>query len=366
MPGSTSGAVGPSCAPVPTAPVPMSAVPGYSSSRPGVQVGIQLPADASEEQIRFARQLGVEWVMTSVDDPARQDAATYRAVARRFADNGLKVYRLANHSCHNMEEVTLGLPGRDQKVREYLAYIRALGEAGIRYATYAHMANGIWSTGREPIRGGATGRALRLDRAEEGRWIRRTYQAPLTHGRRYTEGELWENYERFIRQVVPVAEEAGVRIGIHPDDPPVYELGGIPRCVFGTFDGYRRALEIAASPSIGVCLCIGCWLEGGPAMGADVVSAIRWFGGRGQLFKVHFRNVTAPLPEGFVETFLDDGYMDMAQAMRALVEVGFDGCVISDHGHEMVGGRYASEAFAIGTITGLVAATRAPAAPPGA
>jgi mannonate dehydratase len=93
-------------------------------------------------------------------------------------------------------------------------------------------------------------------------------------------------------------------------------------------------------------------------MGAELPAAIRWFGERGQLFKVHFRNVSAPLPEGFVETFLDDGYMDMAEAMRALVEVRFDGCVISDHGQEMVGGRYASEGFAIGYIKGLVAATR--------
>ena len=337
---------------------PMAVVPGYASSSGGVQIGIQLGADATEEEMRFARQLGVEWVMSSVDDPSRRNAAGYRAVRERFEGSGLKVYRLANHSCHNMEEVTLNLPGRDEKVREYLDYIRALGEAGIRYATYAHMANGIWSTGREPIRGGAMGRALRLEKATEGWWIHKTYQAPLTHGRRYTEAELWDNYEYFIRKVVPVAEGAGVRIGVHPDDPPVYDLGGIPRCIFGTFEGYKRALEIAASPAIGVCLCMGCWLEGGRGMGADLPTAIRWFGQRKQLFKVHFRNVTAPLPEGFAETFLDDGYMDMAEAMRALVEVGFDGCVISDHGQEMVGGRFAGEGFAIGYIKGLIAATR--------
>ncbi len=339
----------------------MSAIPGYASSRPGVQIGIQLPSSATDEEMQFARQLGVEWVLTSVHEPAHQDAETYRAVRERFESHGLKVYRLANHSCHNMEEVTLGLPGRDAKIREYLDYIRALGKAGIHYATYAHMANGIWSTGREQIRGGAMGRALRLERAREGWWIDRTFEGPLTHGRRYSESELWENFEHFIRKVVPVAEESGVRIGIHPDDPPVYDLGGIPRCIFGTFDGYRRALEMASSPNIGVCLCLGCWLEGGDAMGAGVLEAIRWFGERGQLFKVHFRNVTAPLPQGFVETFIDDGYMDMAQAMRALVDVGFDGCAISDHGQDMVGGRFASEGFAVGYMKGLLAASLRPA-----
>jgi mannonate dehydratase len=164
---------------------------------------------------------------------------------------------------------------------------------------------------------------------------------------------MWDNYIHFIRQVVPVAEEAGVRIGIRPDDPPVYDVGGIPRCIFGSFAGYCRALELADSPNIGVCLCVGCWLEGGERMGRSVIETIRYFGGLGKLFKVHLRNVTAPLPAGFVETFLDDGYGDMAAVVRALHEVGFDGLAISDHIPNMVGGRYASEALAVGAMKGL-------------
>ncbi len=112
-----------------------------------------------------------------------------------------------------------------------------------------------------------------------------------------------DNYTYFIQRVKPVAEEAGVFIGIHPDDPPVYPLGGIPRCIFGNFEGYKRALEIADSPNIGMCLCVGCWLEGGAQMGKDAVETIRYFGGIKKLFKVHFRNVTKPMPEGFVETY---------------------------------------------------------------
>ena len=67
------------------------------------------------------------------------------------------------------------------------------------------------------------------------------------------------------------------RIGIHPDDPPVDELGGIPRCIFSNFDGYKRALEIADSPNVGMCLCVGCWLEGGSKMGKDVFETIQLF-----------------------------------------------------------------------------------------
>ena len=133
------------------------------------------------------------------------------------------------------------------------------------------MANGIWSTGeRADPRRGAWRAPSTSTRPRPAAGSGRTWQAPLTHGRAYSEDELWDNYAYFIRKVVPVAEEAGVYIGIHPDDPPVYPLGGVPRCIFGNFDGYKRALEIADSPNVGMCLCVGCWLEGGPAMGKDV------------------------------------------------------------------------------------------------
>jgi len=331
------------------------AVSGYYGSRPGIQIGTQLSADASDEDMQFARQLGVEWVMTSL--PAQEGTLeSYMSLKNRFAKHGLKIYRLANHRCHNMEEVTLNLPGREEKIDEYLNYIRRLGQAGIHYATYAHMGNGIWSSSSEVTRGGARGRALRLGKDPVGYWIDKKWRGPLSHGRRYSEEEIWENYAYFIQKVVPVAEEAGVFIGIHPDDPPVYDLGGVPRCVFGNFDGYQRALEIADSPNIGVCLCVGCWLEGGKQMGKSVVEAIHEFAGMKKLFKVHFRNITAPLPEGFVETFLDDGYFNMFHVMKALQDSGFNGAVISDHVPSMIGGRRSAEAFSVGYIRALIQA----------
>jgi mannonate dehydratase len=333
------------------------AVPGYFGSRPGIQLGTQLPATASEDDMRFARQLGVEWVMTGLR-PEESTLENYQTLIRRFAASGLKIYRLANDSCHNMEEVTLNLPGRDAKIAAYLNYIRLLGKCGIHYSTYAHMGNGIWSSPqREETRGGADARALRLNTAV-GRWGGKTWQQPLSHGRRYTEEELWDNYRYFIRQVVPVAEEAGVYIGIHPDDPTGFEVGGVPRCIFGNFAGYVRALEIANSPNIGVCLCVGSWIEGGERTGKHVVETIKHFAAQKKLFKIHFRNVTAPLPEGFVETFPDDGYVDMSKVMQALHESGYTGAVISDHLPNMVGGRRSAEAFALGYMRGLIQAAQ--------
>ena len=97
----------------------------------------------------------------------------------------------------------------------------------------------------------------------------------------FTKEEIWENFTHFIKQVAPVAEEAGVRIGIHPDDPPVPVLAGVPRCIFSNFEGYKRALEIASSPNVGICLCCGTWLEGGRQLtGKDPEEMIRFFGAR--------------------------------------------------------------------------------------
>jgi len=330
-------------------------IPGYYGSRPGIQVGTQVPPTASDEDLQFVRQLGVEWVMTSLP-PTEHTLESYRSLKKRFETHGLRIYRLGNSSCHNMEEVTLNLPGRDAKIEEYLRYIRLLGAAGIHYSTYAHMGNGIWSSEAELTRGEARARALRLNKDPVGHWGGERWRGALSHGRRYSEEEIWENYVHFIQKVVPVAEEAGVFIGIHPDDPPVYDLGGIPRCIFGTFAGYKRALEIADSPNIGVCLCVGCWLEGGEAMGKSVLDTIRHFARQKKLFKVHFRNVTAPLPDGFVETFLDGGYFNMSHVMRALHESGYNGAVISDHVPSMVGGRRSSEAFSVGYIKALIQA----------
>ena len=335
---------------------PLSVIPGFCASRPGIQIGTKLPPTASDEDIRFVKQLGIEWVTTSLSDPKEHTAENYIALRERFARHGLQIYRLQNPRAQNVPEVVLGLPGRDERIAEFLDYIRNLGAAGIYHATYAHQASGVWRTGRETVRGGATHSAFRLDKAGRGSWGGMTWEGEFTHGRAFSEEEMWDAYSYFIRQVVPVAEEVGVYIGVHPDDPPVYPLGGVPRCIFGNFEGFKRAVEIADSPNFGMSLCVGSWLEGGQAMGADAVEVIRYFGGMKKLFHIHFRNITAPLPEGFAETFLDDGYMDMYRVMRALHEVGFDGVIISDHLPEMVGGYRAAEAFAVGYMRALAQA----------
>ncbi len=323
---------------------------------PGIKISMQVGENVTPEDLAWIKQMGVDYlnVQTGKD---RGTLSNFLDIKKRVEASGLKLWNISNSDNRNIEEVTLNLPGRDAKIEWLKQYIRDTGKAGIGYITYAHMANGIWSSPRESTRGGASARAFNMKTAQ-GVWNGKTYANPLSHGRKYSKEELWDNYTYFIKQIAPVAEESGVRIGIHPDDPPVPELGGIPRHIFGTFDGYMKALEIANSPAIGVCLCCGTWMEGGKSTGKDVYGAVREFARIGKLWKIHFRNVTAPIPY-FVETYIDDGYTDMYKLMKTLVEVDFRGNLIADHVPEMSGGRNNGWSYSMGYIRALYKAAQA-------
>jgi len=322
---------------------------------PGIKITAQISPEASEIDLQFLRQMGVEYVVLWTD-AAKAGAEYYAERKAWFADHGLTVYGFGNADVHNQDAIVLNLPNRDAKIEEYERHIRALGQAGIPYTTYANMANGIWSTARETTRGGASARAYDESATKTLQWHGRTYDLPLTHGREYSRDEVWENYGYFLKRAAKVAEEANVMIGIHPDDPPIATVGGVARVV-STFEDYKRALDIADSPNVGVCLCIGCWLEGGDLWGVSAVEAIRYFAERKKLFKVHFRNVNQPLPH-FVETFVDDGYGDMVAIMRTLHEVGFRGVAIPDHIPHMADDFRLGTAFTIGYMKGLLDSAR--------
>ena len=246
--------------------------------QPGIKLCAQGPAKPTDEFLQFLNQIGAEHISVA-SSPDLRTADGFQQIKKRYGDAGINVWNIGNTSVHNMPEVTLNLPGRDKKIEEYKQYLRNLGKTGIYYTTYAHMGNGIWSSGRSTLRG-ASGREFDMASPEKkGVWDGVEFKEPLSHGRVFSKEEIWENYTYFIKQVAPVAEEAGVRIGIHPDDPPVPVLAGVPRCIFSSFDGYRRALEIANSPNVGICLCCGTWLEGGKQLtGKDPEEMIRYFG----------------------------------------------------------------------------------------
>ena len=303
---------------------------------PGVKIAAQV-RDPTPENFVYLKQMGVTWLSIGDPTPETSTAEGFAKFRRQWEAGGFKVFnessRLApsGNPILNVPEIVLNLPGRDQRIEEYLNYIRYLGQAGIPYMTYAFEALGNWRSGQAVTPRGyvSSDCDLASPALQGGGWGPRVYKDPEGVGRVYTPDEIWDNFTYFIKKVAPVAEAAGVRIGIHPDDPPMPVLGRVPR-LFTSFASFQKGLEIANSPNIGMCLCVGTWLEGGPRMGKDPADVIRYFGPRKKLFKIHFRNVTAPLPH-FTETLMDDGYYDMYKIMEALVEVDFDGIVIPDH-----------------------------------
>jgi len=186
----------------------------------GIKVSLQISTDATDEDLQFAQQLGVAYVNIPTGG-RKATLENFIQLKQRVEAAKLRIWNIGNSNVHNMPEVTLNLPGRDQKIEEYKNYLRNLAKAGIFYTTYAHMGNGIWSSARETTRGGASARAFDMEKNPRGNWNGKAFKGPLTHGRQYSKEEIWENYTYFIKQVVPVAEELGMRIGIHPDDPPV-------------------------------------------------------------------------------------------------------------------------------------------------
>jgi mannonate dehydratase len=314
-----------------------------------MNLSVYVPPRPTQSQLRFVAQLGVRCVYTWLEDD-QLDAGSLRALKRTLEPFGLALYNAGSIRLGKSPSIHLGLPDRDRLIGEFAAFIRVLAAAGIRVTTFTWEPDQVWSTGRGATRGGSAARSVDAAALAD---------LPPTHGRRYSEEELWENFTYFMRLIVPVAEAEGVRLALHPNDPPLPEIAGIP-CLIRSAESYRKAFRIASSPALGMEFCAGCWLEGSEGFG-DIVEGIREFGGDDRILVFHFRNVSAPLPR-FVETFVDDGYMDMGRVMSALHEVSYGGTVILDHSPELVGSEepvpggypYAATAYAIGYLKALI------------
>ena len=164
--------------------------------------------------------------------------------------------------------------------------------------------------------------------------------------------EVWERIQYFYERIVPVAEEYKVRLATHPDDPPMAYYRGVEQ-VLNSFEGFKKFIDLVPSPYNGLLLCLGCMQEAGEV----VPDVIRYFGKRGKIFYVHFRNVIGTVPK-YVEVFPDEGDGDMVANMRALKEVDFQGYLVPDH-HFLVdaddpGYPLISRAWQVGYIRGLI------------
>ena len=300
----------------------------------------------NDENLAFFKAIGVDYLTINPAPDLRDgaDRSDYWLAMRRLAEShGLK---LQNTACPGWDELTLALPVRDAKIEAWCTLLRNLGKAGIPTLGYNFKPVGNFRTPDTIGRGGARYSSFDYDEFMQN--------PPYYPEKVIDEAHLFENMEYFLSRVIPVAEEAGVRMALHPDDPPIPEtMGGAARIV-SSLDQYKRIFDLLPSPNNAMLFCQGCVTE----MGEDVEGAIRDIGARGKIVYVHFRNVRGT-PRNFQEVFLDEGDVDMVRMMETYRDIGFEGPFMMDHTPKFANEPqtfYAGHAFATGYIRALIQA----------
>lgn len=337
----------------------------------GLRVAVGQFNEMTEDKLRFAAQIGASGIQLNtpkIPGDAYWEERDMRGLVDKAREHGLALEAIENVPVHFYNKAMLGLPGRDEQIENYHKTLRAVGRAGVPILGYHFMPNSVWRTDRAaPGRGGAA--CTKFDMAEVEAASKEELRRflPVNLGRQEAmplrgknepiigEEQMWANYTYFMKAVLPVAEQEGVRMALHPDDPPVEMLGGVAR-LFRNPANFKRAYEIAGqSPSWGLDLCLGCCSEMTGAA-ANVREMIEFFGPKGRIFYVHFRDVQGTVPD-FQECFIGEGNYDPAEAMLLLKKSGFTGFLLDDHVPHMEGDtawNHRGRAHAIGYMQGLI------------
>jgi mannonate dehydratase len=278
----------------------------------GGELGVRV---LPEETAAVSTSIGVELARTN-DSRWAWDYEELRLVRDLYHRAGLTLAVIEDFP--PMDKIRLGLPGRDEEIEWFCTLLRNMGKLGIPVLGYTFMAVMGWhrTATAERERGGAlvTGYDHSVLNA-----------APTTAAGVTTDEQMWSNFQYFLTRVVPVAEEAGVKLALHPDDPPISPIRGMAR-IMVSVDAFQRVIDMVPSPSNGILFCQGNFR----LMTDDLPSTIRHFGEQGKIAFVHFRDVRGTTTH-FVETFHDNGPTDMLACMRAYGDIGYEGVMRPDH-----------------------------------
>lgn len=303
--------------------------------------------EQDEVKLEAIRQIpGMKGIISAIYDvPAGEVWPVDRILQlkERVESAGLHLEGIESVPVH--EDIKLGKPSRERWIENYKQTIHNLGECGVKLICYNFMPVFDWTRTQldyrfpdgstaliyeeEVIRGvNPSDKSLSLPgwdasyKPDELRDLMAQYQ-------RISEDQLWENLSFFLREIIPVAEASGVKMAIHPDDPP-WPIFGLPRIIRNR-ESLKRLIEIHDNPSNGITFCTGSF---GADPGNDLPAMIREFGGQGRIHFVHIRNVKRTAEKSFVETAhpSSEGSIDVYEVMKALAETDFSGPLRPDHG----------------------------------
>lgn len=333
-----------------------------------------------EEHFRFARQCGCTHIVAHLvdyfrssrsnrpgDQPVGDDTGWGLAgdphrlwtveelvdLRRRVNAAGLELEAIENFDPAHWHDVLLDGPRKVEQLENLKVIIRNLGAAGIPIMGYNFSIAGVAGRVKGPFaRGGAeaVGMDGPMDKPmPKGMVWNMIYDpnAPAGHEPAATAEELWKRCREFLEAVLPVAEEAGVTLAAHPDDPPMSTVRGQPRLVYQPHL-YQRLIDLVPSPRNQLEFCVGTLAE---MTEGNVYEAVDAYSRQGRIAYVHLRNVRGKVPT-YKETFIDEGDVDVLEVLRILKRNGFAGVIIPDHAPQMscAAPWHAGMAYALGYL----------------
>lgn len=349
-----------------------------------VGLGLGYRAPLTRDNFRFAKQVGASHIVasllhgapvkTATGAPGRQQYVVSRPRPERWSRDallelrrgveaeGLRLAAVESLEPADWYDVLLDGPRREKQMAGLKQIVRNLGAAGIPALGYNFSLAGIWGRKSLPVARGSAVTWQFDDPVQppipQGMVWNQVYDekafasaSEIGIGQVSSE-ELWRRYGDFLKEMVPVAEESGVKLALHPEDPPLPTLRGTPRLVYRP-ELYDRALELEPSPSNCMAVCIGTLAE---MPGSDIYQAIDHLSRTGKIAYGHFRNVRGQAPR-YREAFLDEGDTDMLEVLRILARNSYEGVLVPDHTPELSceAPWHAGMAYALGWIRASLA-----------
>jgi len=310
-----------------------------------------------ETAARRIKQLGVNHVIAAAGRiPWTEEQL--KEIIERYRGWGLSV---GNIMIAGFNNAIYARPGKDEEIDKVIQSVRAAGKAGlpvIEYNWYAHRAMEGYFEETDASRAGAGWTGFDYERMKG--------LPPLENEGAHTADEMWANITYFLKAVIPEAEKAGVRLALHPNDPPAPVSRGSQQ-IMGSVEGWKKLVSIVDSPSNGITFDCGVTKE----MGQDPVEVCGYFASRDRINHVHFRNVKVERPyERYSEIFIDEGENNMFAVMRELVRNKYKRLIYPEHPRALDydrehpgfhpqypgGGEYAAYAFNVGYARAMMQA----------